>query len=180
MDIVAHGLWAGIGVSAASRYWAIDRKTAIATVLAAMVPDVIQLLPFVGRVLFDADGVKVLTAYVTALPGMEPALPPAVASLTHHLHCIMHSAVVAGVVTALYWIVMRSLWLPLLGWWSHIVIDVFSHSADFYPVPVLYPFTERGFDGLAWNTPWFMVANYLVIAWAIVYLRLTRRPVVER
>ena len=112
MDIVAHGLWAGIGVSAASRYWAIDRKTAIATVLAAMVPDVIQLLPFVGRVLFDADGVKVLTAYVTALPGMEPALPPAVASLTHHLHCIMHSAVVAGVVTALYWIVMRSLWLP--------------------------------------------------------------------
>ena len=141
MDIVAHGLWAGIGVSAASRYWAIDRKTAIATVLAAMVPDVIQLLPFVGRVLFDADGVKVLTAYVTALPGMEPALPPAVASLTHHLHCIMHSAVVAGVVTALYWIVMRSLWLPLLGWWSHIVIDMFTHSADFYPVPVLYPFT---------------------------------------
>jgi len=180
MDIVAHGLWAGIGVSAASRYWALDRKTAIATVLAAMVPDVIQLLPFVGRVLFDADGVKVLTAYVTALPGMEPALPPAVASLTHHLHCIMHSAVVAGVVTALYWIVMRSLRLPLLGWWSHIVIDVFTHSADFYPVPVLYPFTERGFDGLAWNTPWFMVANYLVIACAIVYLRLTRRPVVER
>ncbi len=175
MDIVAHGLWAGIGVSAASRYWAIDRKTAIATVLAAMVPDVIQLLPFVGRVLFDADGVKVLTAYVTALPGMEPALPPAVASLTHHLHCIMHSAVVAGVVTALYWIVMRSLWLPLLGWWSHIIIDVFTHSADFYPVPVFYPFTERGFDGLAWNTPWFVVANYLVIVCAIVCLHLTRR-----
>ena len=176
MDIVAHGLWAGIGVSAASRYWAIDRKTAIATVLAAMVPDVIQLLPFVGRVLFDADGVKVLTAYVTALPGMEPALPPAVASLTHHLHCIMHSAVVAGVVTALYWIVMRSLWLPLLGWWSHIVIDVFTHSADYYAVPVLYPFTERGFDGIAWTTPWFMVANYLALAAVGTWLLASRRP----
>jgi hypothetical protein len=28
---------------------------------------------------------------------------------------------------------------------------------------VLYPLTERGFDGIAWITPWFMVANYLVL-----------------
>jgi membrane-bound metal-dependent hydrolase YbcI (DUF457 family) len=53
--------------------------------------------------------------------------------------------------------VRRTLWIPLLGWWSHIVIDVFTHSADYYAVPVLYPFTERGFDGIAWITPWFMV-----------------------
>jgi hypothetical protein len=39
-----------------------------------------------------------------------------------------------------------------------------THSADFYPVPVLYPLTMRGFDGLAWNTPWFMVLNYGAIA----------------
>ena len=50
-----------------------------------------------------------------------------------------------------------------VGWWSHIVIDVFTHSADYYPSPVLYPITQQGFDGLAWNTPWFMVANYLTI-----------------
>jgi hypothetical protein len=53
--------------------------------------------------------------------------------------------------------------VPLLGWWSHIVIDVFTHSADYYASPVLYPLTERGFDGIAWITPWFMVANYLVL-----------------
>jgi hypothetical protein len=40
------------------------------------------------------------------------------------------------------WAVRRTLWLPLLGWWSHIVIDVFTHSADYYAVPVLYPFTS--------------------------------------
>jgi hypothetical protein len=56
------------------------------------------------------------------------------------------------------------------------VIDVFTHSAYYYAVPVLYPFTERGFDGIAWTTPWFMVLNYaalvLVGAWALVRRRL--------
>jgi hypothetical protein len=56
------------------------------------------------------------------------------------------------------------LWAPLLGWWSHIVIDIFTHSADFYAAPVLYPITQRGFDGIAWNTPWFMVLNYVALA----------------
>jgi len=43
------------------------------------------------------------------------------------------------------------------------VIDVFTHSADYYPSPVLYPITQRGFDGLAWNTPWFLALNYFVL-----------------
>jgi len=35
-------------------------------------------------------------------------------------------------------------------------------------VPVLYPFTQRGFDGLAWNTPWFLALNYAAIALALL------------
>lgn len=65
---------------------------------------------------------------------------------------------------------------PLLGWWSHIVIDVFTHSADFYPSPVFYPLTYWGFDGLAWNTPWFMVVNYLALA-ALAVVAWRRRHV---
>lgn len=47
--------------------------------------------------------------------------------------------------------------------WSHIVIDVSKHSADYYPSQVLYPITQRGFDALAWNTPWFLVPNYFLL-----------------
>jgi hypothetical protein len=85
----------------------------------------------------------------------------------------MHSALVAGVVTAISWVWLGRFWMPLLGWWSHILIDVFTHSADFYPSPVFYPVTYWGFDGLAWNTPWFMVVNYLamLIFAAIVWRR---------
>ena len=167
MDIVAHGLWAGIGVTLAGRRWPIARRTAVATVAMAVAPDLAQLLPLLGVALFANGGFAALTSYVTALPGFDPALPPTVALLTHHLHCTLHSAVVAMAVTLLAWAATKSLWIPLLGWWSHIVIDVFTHSADYYAVPVLYPITERGFDGLAWNTPWMLAMNYAALGAAI-------------
>lgn len=174
MDILAHGLWAGIGVALTARRWEISRRTAVATVAMAVLPDLAQLLPLLGGVIYEKDGVAILRAYATASPGTEPTLPPVIALLTHHLHCIMHSAVIASAVTFVVWAVTRSLWIPILGWWSHIVIDVFTHSAEFYPVPVLYPITEKGFDGLAWNTPWFLVANYVALSVAVALLLLTR------
>jgi membrane-bound metal-dependent hydrolase YbcI (DUF457 family) len=61
-----------------------------------------------------------------------------------------------------------------IGWWSHIVIDVFTHSAEFYPVPLLYPLAYSGFDGLAWNTPWFMALTYPAIAGCAFALRYRR------
>jgi len=75
---------------------------------------------------------------------------------------------VAGLVGVVLWFVRRGLVMALLGWVSHIVIDVFTHSADYFPVAVLYPFTDRGFDGIAWTSPWFMALNYgsLAAFWA--------------
>jgi hypothetical protein len=178
MDILAHGLWAAVGVVWARRRWVISRRAAQATVGLAVAPDLVQLVPLVVAAMFGSQGIQVLSAYATALPGMEPALPAAVALWTHHLHCIMHSAVIAAAVTAIVWAWRKALWLPLLGWWSHIVIDVFSHSANFYPAPVLYPITQRGFDGVAWNTPTFLIINYAAIALAMATLVFTgrRRP----
>jgi hypothetical protein len=175
MDILAHGLWAGIGVVWARRHRPVPRKAAAATVGLAVAPDLVQLAPLVVAALFGSEGVRLLSAYATAQPGFEPAMPPLVAMLTHHLHCIMHSAVVAAAMMAILWAWRKAPWWPLLGWWSHIVIDVFTHSADFYPVAVLYPFTQRGFDGIAWNTPAFLIFNYTAIALAVAALVLTAR-----
>lgn len=178
MDILAHGLWAGLGAACVHRHHPLDRRTVALAVGMAVAPDLAQLLPLVYLALFTPDGWAVLLTYANALPGHEPAMSPVLRELTHHLHCVMHSALVAGVVTALSWWWLRRLWLPLLGWWSHILIDVLTHSADFYPSPVFYPVTYWGFDGIAWNTPWFLVLNYLSIAVAAVFLfrRRSRAP----
>ncbi|MEQ1803836.1 MAG: hypothetical protein ABL900_00515 [Burkholderiaceae bacterium] len=171
MDILAHTLWAGAGVALARR----NTPTLALTMALAALPDLFHLLPILVWWLGGDGSFAVLRAYALAVPASEPALPPLVNLLSHHLHCVAHSAIVAGVATLLFWAVWRSLWIPLLGWWSHIVIDVFTHSADFYPAPVLYPITQSGFDGLAWNTPWFMVANYIALGAAGVWLLCRRK-----
>ena len=174
MDILAHSLWAGVGLAFAARRIAIRRRTAVATVALAALPDIVQFLPLLGWMLAGDGTWAALRAFAIAVPGQEPALPPLVGLLSHHLHCTMHSAVLAAGVTLLAWLLTRSFWIPLAGWWSHIVIDFFTHSADYYAVPVLYPFTYWGFDGLAWNTPWFLALNYVVLTACVAALALTR------
>jgi hypothetical protein len=170
MDILAHALWASVGIALAHHRWPIAPRTAAATVALAVMPDLGHMLPVVGWSLLGGGSFAQLWAYAFALPGQEPAMPPLVAMWSHHAHCTLHSAIVAGVVTALLGCWLRSLWIPLLGWWSHIVIDIFTHSADYYPAPIFYPITQRGFDGIAWNTPWFMALNYTALTITALWL----------
>lgn len=138
MDIVAHMLWAGAGTVLATRRSSMTRRTVVATVALAALPDVLQFVPVMGWTVLGDGSWRALALLATALPGHEPPLPGAISLLSHHLHCFAHSAVTAGVLTAAVWVAARSIWIPLLGWWSHILIDVVTHSADFYPAPVLY------------------------------------------
>lgn len=163
MDIVAHGLWAALLCRWQGRERPMRRTTTALTVGMAMAPDLVQLTPIVISALVLPEGWTALQAYFHALPHYLPVLPPLVEALMHHLHCTMHSALVATAVTWLVWWRLQRLWWPLLGWWMHIVIDVFTHSADFYPSPVLYPITQQGFDGWAWNDPWLLMVNYIFI-----------------
>jgi hypothetical protein len=180
MDIVAHALWAGAGVVWARRRWRLPAPTAAAVVTAAVLPDLVQGLPVAAWALLGGGGgLETLWAFALAVPGQEPTLPAAVHLWSHHLHCAWHSAVVLGAVSLLSLVWRRAtpapIWPPLWGWWAHVVIDVFTHSKSFYPVPVFYPFTYEGFDGIAWNTPWFQWLNYGSLAAVAVALWLTRR-----
>lgn len=172
MDIFAHGLWVGAGLRANQRSEAVAKSTVILTIALAMVPDLGHMLPVALWSLFSgAPGA--LLDYLLASPGQEPAMPTSVAWWSHHLHCILHSGIVSAAVTTLLWAKLRRFWLPLAGWWSHIVIDIFTHSQDYYPVPVFYPVSDWGYDGLAWNTPGFMLANYLAlgVVWTLLISR---------
>ena len=157
----------------AQRHWSISTRTATATVGLAVLPDIPHLLPIVSWSTFGSGTAAAVQGYAIAVPDQEPVLPATVEWLSHNLHCIPHSAIVAGAVTLLVWWWRRALWIPLLGWWSHIVIDVFTHSADYYPSPVLWPITREGFDGIAWNTMPFMALNYITLT--AVYLWLSCR-----
>ena len=175
MDILAHALWAGAAAVAVQQSVGLDRRSVAATVVLAVLPDVMHLLPILAWVVFGDGPVATLQAYAFPTPGQEPVLPAMVQLLSHHLHCTAHSLVVAGAVTLLIGVLLRRWWWPLMGWWLHILLDIPTHSADYYPVPALYPFTMSGIDGIAWNTPWFMIANYAALAGVALWLALRRR-----
>jgi hypothetical protein len=162
MDTLAHGLWVGLGLSAYSSRRPVTRHTAIATITIALIPDVVHVLPVAYWAVMGGDMSKVI-AYIMAIPGAEPAMADWARDLSHHLHCAFHSGVIAGIASIAVWRSGPAMRIVMTGWWSHILIDVLTHSNDFYPSPVLYPLTYRGFDGLAWNTPGFAAANYAAI-----------------
>lgn len=171
MDILAHGLWAGLGARALARRRPVPPRIAIAVMVMAVLPDLIHLLPVLAWTLGGAGTAAELWRYAIALPGQEPGMPEWVGTAAHHLHCSLHSGLLALPVTLALWRWRAGLGLPLAGWWSHILIDVLTHSSEYYPSPVLYPLTYRGFDGLAWNMPWFMAANYAALAGCAAWLR---------
>ena len=162
MDIVAHGWWVsvGMGVAALAGHAPPDRRAVGLMLGLAVAPDLVHLLPVAVGELQTTGSLGTVRDYALALPGAEPTMSATVEWFTHHLHCLFHSAVVAAGVSLALRVILRRWWLPLLGWWSHIVIDVFTHSATFYPSPVLYPLTYQGFDGIAWNRPGFQWLNY--------------------
>jgi hypothetical protein len=134
VDIFTHALVGGAGAVAAKRRWpnafAVPHWVAASVALAAL-PDVAHLLPIAGWAIFGTGHVSDLWSYAIATLQSGPTLPEIVQLWSHHLHCVMHSAVIAAVISALVLLVSRTLWTMTLGWWSHIVIDVFTHSADF-------------------------------------------------
>ena len=171
MDIAAHALWAAAGGAWALRRRYIHRADLAATVALAVLPDLVQFLLLIAWVMVGTGSWHVLPAFALALPGHEPELPHWVALTSHQLHCLLHSGVVAGIATVTLSIGLGRVWLPLLGWWSHIVIDLFTHSAGYYPVPVLYPLNNWAFDGIAWTQPWMLAANYLLllVTWIVLW-----------
>jgi LexA-binding, inner membrane-associated putative hydrolase len=175
MDILAHALWAGAGSELARRHGRLRNNQIAPVVVLAVLPDLVQYVPLLIGMLSGEVTLGATLEFVSAAPGQFAMLPPVVWLFAHHLHCIMHSLVVAVAVSTLCWIYFRAAAVVLAGWWSHIVIDIFSHSAEYYAVPVLYPFSQRGFDGFAWNTPMFLAINYTLIIGAYAWLWQSRQ-----
>jgi hypothetical protein len=95
-------------------------------------------------------------------------------NLSHTLYQYSHSLVLWLLVFLIIWLIFRKPRLELLGWALHILIDIPSHSAVFFPTPFLFPISSYVFPyGVAWRTTWFMVLNYgaLLILWGGILLK---------
>lgn len=161
MDILAHGLWGAIGAKAANKSLARNGKStrldAWWTGFWGTFPD---LLAFTPLAVFAVWGTFAGTT-TFANPG----------GLTGILYPLGHSFVTWAVVFGVVWLIRRRPAWELLGWFSHIAIDIGTHPSDFYPTRFLWPLSDFHVGGIAWATPWFLAVNYVVIFGALYFLR---------
>jgi hypothetical protein len=161
MDIFAHGLWTAAAATGANR----KLHTKIRAGWAAfwgVFPDLFAFtLPFCVLVWQKISGPA------QAGPRHIPHLP-----LAWQLYQISHSLVTFSAVFGIVWLIARRPVLELLGWPLHILIDMPTHSARFFPTPFLWPVSSYRVSGISWANPWFMLVNYSALA--TVYFLLWR------
>ncbi len=186
MDVFAHALW----TAAAARYVnsrrrkkeSLPRLNLWRAAFWGVFPD---LFAFVPVFLWGLWGMLHGEYYFGRIPrhgSLEPISPDTlpILNLTHRLYSVSHSLIVFALIMLAVWAFLRYrryadrriLW-EMGGWLLHILIDIPSHSYNYFPTPVLWPFSEARFDGISWAMPWFMILNYGALF--LVYLYIWRQ-----
>ena len=171
MDIFAHGLWTGAAARYANHKKATERR--VNPWLAAfwgVVPDLFAFtIPFIAMIWALTTGDMQWSDFgppEDSATGERPSF-----ALSHSLYNISHSAVTFAAAFGLVWLFRKRPQWEMLGWLLHIMIDIPTHSAEFFPTPLFWPISAWKFlSGFSWGVWWFMIANYTALGAAYFWL----------
>lgn len=191
MDILAHGIWAAIAAKAANKKLQEqpEKKSVSIGWMAwwGVFPDLFAFtIPF-SVLIFNLITGGMSFSDFPRPENVEPAHAGAEKAfgIAPYLYNVSHSAVAFLVVFYGIWLLrgahakkegktfLSVLPFPLLGWLLHILIDIPTHSYDFYPTPFLWPVSEFKIDGISWGVRWFMLLNYssILLAYTLLFLK---------
>jgi len=149
MDIISHGLYSGVAFGRNSRkdYWMAFLFGVLPDLFAFTVPFWVMILGGQG---FDR-------------PSAEPPHMYGTDSYVYQLYSISHSVVIFALVFGLVWLLKRRPYLPMLGWPLHILVDIPTHSTQFFPTPFLWPLADVRVNGIPWGNPEVFIPNVLLL-----------------
>lgn len=169
MDILAHGLWSGIAYKV-SRRKAKKLLNLNKFIFWGVFPDLFSFIALFGwfswQLVFNGTSPSDLPMPHEVEP--FPSDTIFIFKLTYTLYNLSHSLFIFAVVFVLATIIFKKPIWELNAWFIHILIDIPSHSYQFFPTPFLWPFSSYRFNGFYWGMPYFLIFNYLVIF--IIYL----------
>lgn len=149
MDTLSHALYGGIAFGRQSRlsYWL--------AFFFGMAPDLFSF------------GLLFITNFlgITQRPDWSAGPPPEsmIPGYVHTMYDITHSLVVFAVVFAVVWVVRRRVLWEMLAWPLHILVDIPTHSSQFFPTPFLWPVSDFHIDGHPWSRPEIFIPNVLIL-----------------
>jgi hypothetical protein len=162
MDIIAHALWTTAAATVVRRK--LDRPINLGwAAFWGVFPDLISFtIPAVLRVWWRLTGASRSLLPEAHGPHFE---------WVWGLYNCSHSALVFAVFFGTAWLFARRPVLEMFGWFFHISIDIFTHRG-WFATHFLWPVSSLSFDGIPWETGWFLVVNYAALT--LVFLLLWR------
>lgn len=153
MDFISHGLWGGIAFGRK------NKKFFLWSFLIGIAPDVFSF------------GILMVVNFVGFLRGSSSnwhggsGAPDAsqIPEFVHVLYNVTHSLVVFSLVFLLVWFIFKKPFWPLAAWGLHILVDIPTHSAEFFPTPFLWPFSNFYISGINWSNPWIFFSDWILI-----------------
>lgn len=147
MDTISHGLYSVFlvkGVFNKGKLWL--------AFLFGILPDII---PF---------GIPFITMIFSGLSFSRDNPSQFIPSYTNALYNFTHSLVIAFVIFGLIYLIKKKVYVWMLGWPLHILVDIPTHSGDFFPTPFLYPISNFTINGIGWGNPYIFFPNWILIA----------------
>ncbi len=149
MDIVSHGMWGGLAFGRRNKksFW-----TAFAFGIS---PDLFSF----G--LFSAMNILGLVSgpdWSSGKPDMR-----SIPAYVSQLYNFTHSFFVFTLVFLLVWAIRKKPLYEMLAWPLHILMDIPTHSIQFFATPFLWPITEYKIDGIPWSHPLIFFPNWILI-----------------
>lgn len=132
MDVLSHGLWGSIAFGRKNKmeFWC--------AFLFGVMPD---LLSFGIFTLATLSGINPKVDWSAGPPPMEfiPQYVGTLYNITHSLVVFLFAFILV------YLINKKPIWV-MGAWGIHIVIDIFTHSLEFFPTPFLWPINGLRID----------------------------------
>ena len=160
MDIISHGLWGSL---------VFGRKNKLTFLIAFLIGIAPDLFSFGFYTLLTWLGIEQRLDWASGVPPMS--LIPA---YIHLLYNITHSLIIFIIIFALVWLIARKpVWI-MLAWLLHIIIDIFSHSLEFFPTPFLWPLSDYVFNGIMWGNPYIFFPNWILLLILFIHFSLSK------
>lgn len=162
MDIISHGLWGAIA------FGRTNRKLFWWSFFFGIAPD---LLSF---------GIYTVGTWLQIFPhpswrsGQHPS-PEAIPAFVHTLYNYSHSLILFLVVFALLWFFFRRPIWPVAAWGLHILVDIPTHAADFFPTPFLFPLSDFYISGISWSNPIIFFPNVGLLLMLYIFFWLKQK-----
>ncbi len=151
MDIFSHGLYGGVA------FGRMSKRDYITAFLFGIAPDLLAFGTF----------------FITNLFSSGTLGKPDIETIPHYIFIIYdfsHSLVVFSVFFAFLWFFGYKHFAKLtLAWPLHILVDIPTHDAAFFPTPFLWPISDSHIDGISWGHPMIFFPNVVLLLGLYAY-----------